>query len=309
MAKNNKLKKKIGEKAYQYLTRNYSDDFLSEHLPKLFGLLTDIRYIAEDEYPKIKKILNLQLEEKQEQKKPTKTAKELLDEAGFDLHDNIREKKDYVVFKKYFNDDEKLCKFDSYDATSRYSRVFVITRKGFEDIERSSNPGRQDEYSTSIMTVGISLDKKNVAQITSRYNHTVSGCDNTFNSNLDNIVEGLTEAFNSDYNLEINAQQTVEFRNFYFTNKKYYHYHYEINGIKYGDNTINGVYYDPSEYLIFENLIFNIKEKHIKTFDKCEDAFVDIVNEKLKNGAKIQIQKGDIPDNQVDDENLIVFYI
>jgi len=86
-------------------------------------------------------------------------------------------------------------------------------------------------------------------------------------------------------------------------NDKYWHYDREINGKKYGDNTIEGVYYNPDQYLIFDNFILDLKNKTIKTADGETDAFVDIFNEKIKNGAKIIITKEDIPD---DENNIII---
>ena len=292
MSKNSNLKKKIGEKAYNFLSRNYNDDFLAEHLPSIFDVLSNIRYIQEEEYSKLKILLNEKFENKKEEvKKTTKTAKQLLDEAGFDLHDNIKEEKDYLIFEKYYKEGEKLCKFGSYNATERFSRLFWITRKNFEKIKRAEKPARQDEYSTSCMSVGIAEDKRNVMQICSRYNSTVLGCDNTYNSNLDNIVEGLTEAFNTDYNLRIKKSKSVEFDNFYLHENKFFHYHYEINGKKYGDNAIDGVYYDPCQFLIFENYILDLQKKYINILDDNNDYLINIVNDKIKNGDKIQISK------------------
>lgn len=308
MSKNSKIKKKIGEKAYQFLTRNYSGSFLEEHLPTLFGLLSDIKYIKESEFTRLKALLNKKLDEPEKAKKPVKTAKELLDEAGFILDDEISTKEDYLKYNKYFNQKESLCKFRTYDATKDYHKVFWILRKNIDDIKRPEKPSRQDEYSTSCMSVGISKDKATVGQITSRYNHTVSACDNTYNSNLDNIVEGLTEAFNQDYGLNLKKGATIEFDNFYYSSGKFWHYNYEINGKKYGDNTIDGEYYDPSQYFIFENFILDLKNKKIKTAGGESDAFVDLINDYLEKGFKLEIRKGE-PEEDIDHDNKIIIYV
>jgi len=307
MSKNSNLKKKIGEKAYNFLICNFNDDFLGEHLPSLFLLITDIREIKEEEFSKLKILLNQKLENKKEETKLNKTAKELLDEAGFILFDDIKEKKDYMKFKKYYKESELLCKFNSYDATKRYPRLFWIIKKDIAEIKRPNNPTRQDEYGTSCMSVGISQNKKNVIQICNRYNHTVNGCDNTYNCNLDNIVEGLTLAFNQDYNLNLLKNNSIEFDNFYSHNGKFIYYYKETNGKKYGNNTIDGEYFDPSQFLIFENYILDLKNKNLKTGDNSKDSFVDLFNEHLKNGFKIEIRKGEPKDE--DEENKIVIYI
>ena len=280
--KNSKIKKKIGEIAYQFLIRNFNEDYLAEELPKIFVCLSDIRNIKEEELFKLKIILNeKQIEPNNTENK--KTAKELLNEAGFILYDNIKSKKEYLTFKKHFKEDEKLCKFESYDATKRYSKLFWIVRKDVQDILRLDNPSRQDLYSTSSMSVGISEDKKNVLQITSRYNHTVSACDNTYNSNLDDIVEGLTNAFNVDYELQIKKTNQTEFTNFSSIDNKYYHYNREIDGIKYGINIVDGKYYDPANFLIFDNFILDFQEKKLRILDDQKDYLVTFVNEHEDN--------------------------
>lgn len=308
MYKNNKLKKKIGEKAYNFLQRNFNDDFVIEHLSNLFGQLSDIKYMQEQDYPKLKTLLNRVSEDTNKKAQINKTAKELLNDAGFILIDNIENKSDYIQYKKYFESNEVLCKFDSYDATDRYSKLFFILRKDIDNIKRTENPQRQDVYSTSCMSVGISKDKSSVVQITSRYNHSVSGCDNTYNSNLDNIVEGLTQAINQDYGLNIAASAALEFDNFYFINQKYFYYYQEVNGVKYGNNTINGVIYDPNEFLVFDYFLLDIKNKKISTGCGSKDSFCDIINERLSAGWPIQIIKNQ-QDKDIENENKIIIYV
>ena len=210
----------------------------------------------------------------------------MLKAIGYTLYDNIKCQEDYMPFKKYFIEDEVLCKFTS-DATTRYAQLFFIIKDNIESIVRKNVPQRQDEYSTSCMSVGISKDKRNIYQITSRYNHTVNACDNTFNSNLDNIITGLTKAFNKDYNFQINMNNQIEFENFYTMNSKYYYYSRELNGVKYGNNVIDGITYDKNQFLIFDNFIIDLKEKTIKTLDDNRDGFIDIFNEKIKKGDRL----------------------
>jgi hypothetical protein len=307
MSKN--IKNKIGEKAAQYLERNFSADFLSENLPKIFGNLQDIREIPSLEWPNIKILLNKLDEEKGEIAPPKKTAKQMLDEAGFDLDDQIEKKSDYMKYSKFYGGKQKLCKFDAYDATERYSRIFWITRKGFENLTPFSEPKRQDEYGTSCMSIAISIDLKNIAQICNRYNHLVSGCDNTYNSNLDQIVVGLTEAFNADYGLSLKKSNSIEFENFYTHDQKYFHYFREINGIKIGKNVIDGVYFDPSQYIIFENYILDLKNKKIKNVLSSTDSFVDLISARLDRGDKVEIRKGEPPADFIEQKNVIYIFV
>lgn len=310
MSKNSNLKKIIGETAYKYLTLNFNDEILSEELPEIFGVMSDVRELQTQDLEKVKGILNKRLEsERDVVVAPLKTAKEMLSDIGYNLHDNISEETDYKRFTKYYESDELLCKFNSYDATARYSRLFFITSKKIDEIKRLENPSKQDEYSTSCMSIGISKDKKNVLQICSRYNHTVKGCDNVFNSNLCNIVDGLTAAFNKDYSLSLGKGSSIEFEHFYVIDGKYFHYYYEREGVKFGSTAINGVIYDPSKYFIFETYLLDLKNKTMKNMISSSDCFVEIINEKLKNGHTIQIVKGEPPEVEIDHIDKIILYV
>ena len=307
--KDKKIKNKIGETAYQFLIRNFGGDFLAEHLPNIFGNLPDIRKLKESDLDEVKSLLNEKLLKVDGvAQKEVVSPFSLLDKAGFELH-IIKEKQDYEYFKKYYKQAEILCKFDDYDPFTRFSNLFWITRKGFETIKRANNPSRQDEYGTSCMSIGISQDTKNVLQICNRYNHGVPGCDNTYNSNLDNIVKGLTEAFNKEFDLSLNMGKTIEFTNFYVINNKYYYYDREINGNKIGGNTVNGIVYDPGKYIVFDNYILNLQEKSIKTIDDSEDGFVDMIKDVIKKGYTIHIYKKELFNNTTEHKNKIIILI
>lgn len=301
----NKIKKIIGEKNAQKLLLHFSGDFLEENLPKVFAIPKEVRHIdfeKDENINKIKILFSQFYENKKEETVINKTAKELLAEKGYILDDNIKKFSDYKKYKKYYEKDEELCKFRDKERCNHY-RIFWIIKKNIDEIKRKDFIGkekRQDEYGTSCCSISISKNGKSITQICNRYNHTVSAPDNTFNSNLENIALGLTQAFNKDYGFNLGKNSLVEFDNFFFLNGKYYHYNREINGIKYGENTINGKIYDKNQFIIFDNFILDLKNKIIITADNTRDAFVDIVNEKLKNGARIIISNKDIEDNDND---------
>jgi hypothetical protein len=46
------------------------------------------------------------------------------------------------MFKRYYKENETLCKFDSYDACERYGRVFWILRKNIDLIQRLYKSGK-----------------------------------------------------------------------------------------------------------------------------------------------------------------------
>lgn len=69
-----------------------------------------------------------------------------------------------------------------------HERADVLNRADFIGIEN-----REDEYSHSILSIQIAK-KGHFISIKSRYNHTVSNPDNTFFSNPDEIIPGLSGA-------------------------------------------------------------------------------------------------------------------
>lgn len=289
MSNLNNLKKQTGEKFANFIGRNFEITQATEKLTQYFHKLSDLRNLDEADYFKVKKILNLT--EKKEEKISNKTSKEIFLEAGYILDDEITCKADYLKYKKYFQSNESLCKFTSYDATERYYKLFWITKININDIKRDNTPIKTDKYSQSCISIGISKDKTNIMQMTSRYNHSVNGCDNMFNCSLENIAEGLTESFNKDYNLKIGKTKLIELNNFAIKNNKYYFYSYEVDGIKFGNNSVDGKYYDKNTDIIFDTYRLDIKNRICYSLISKEDSLVKIINEKLENGAKINLVK------------------
>lgn len=301
----NKLKKICGEKLAQFLSRNFNQNTIIEVIEDKFNNNGhDIRHIKEHEFDILKKLLNVTLEDKSEEESEVSniSATELLKNNGYELI-RVKSNKEAQNFVKYFRDNEKLCKFSS-TGVYKNTDVYFIVKEDAENIRPSDNPNRQDEYSTSVMSTKISKDGRHVLQITSRYNHTVSGCDNTYNSNLDNIVDGLSEAFNFEFGYSIKKRKAdYEFENFCEVGNVYVYYHREISGIKIGDNTLvtdKIVNFSKDRYYTYDYFIIDLKDKKIVWDDyfECNDGFVEYFNDTVE---KIEFVK-DI--DSVDDGGL-----
>ena len=307
--KNSTIKKQIGGSLFNFLTRNFSGDFLAQHLPEIFLEVKNCRKIQEKDYDKVKLLLNERYEGPEDSReKDTRTAIEILDGLGYELIET-KSKAEYLPLKKYYAKGEQLCKLNAYDACKRYGRLFWFVVKDIDDVRREdyAKPSRQDKYSTSLLSVAISKDLKNVAQICSRYNHTVSGCDNVYNSNLDNIAEGLTDAFNRDFGLSLKKGKSIELVGFYVHGGKYCYYSHEINGHKISENCIDGELYNPDTHLIFDNYILDIKSRKIRTIDKSVDAFVDEVQKLLDKGYKIVVKRREYDESEDDDGKIVIY--
>ena len=253
------------------------------------------------------------------------TARELLDKKGYILYE-CKTEEDIQSFKKYYAKDEELCTFNG----GRLDRclVFFAVKKNVDEIKREDfeTPDRQDLYGTSVISIQFEKDMYNSLSIKNRYNHAVEHPDSTFSNNLENIIPGLTEAFNRDYVLNLNSpdlnKEKPEFNiDSYIEGNdgKYYKYNYEIDNVYYCPNNIiidnlNVKKYDKDRFLIFDNYILDTKEKTIDLYDyNVKDGFIDTLGEinkvevKKAKGIKQIIVNNNIIVN-LDNENNIISY-
>lgn len=288
----NKLRKILNNDLRNFLLRNFDEEFLVKTITEKFNNNgKDINFIKKEEWDTLKKYFNSILEKDKKIKKSDepKELDEILKKIGYKLVES-KSYKDYCKYNKYFRKGEELCKFKDKNRIKKY-RIFWLLKDGFENIKPKDKPNRHDEYSTSIMSFQVKPDGTEITQITSRYNHTVSNCDNLFNSNLENIHKGLTKAFNKAYGTKIpiiEPNLSYEFKDFVFREGKYIYYHTEVNGVKFGINTVisnSVIRYNPDNYYIWNNFIINTKTKKIEWDDKAmgyRDSFVDLFNNNVQ---------------------------
>ena len=226
----------------------------------------------------------------------TKSPKELLNEAGYNLYE-CTNYDEVEQFRKYYKKSEELCTFKDIDKRLNTNYVFFAIKKDVDNIKREDfiKPERQDKYGTSVISIQFTKGNVNTLSIKNRYNHTVVNPDATFSNNLDNIIEGLTESFNKEYDLNINSNiSSFEIPGYVRANdKKYYKYSYEINNIYYCPNNIiidnfEVKRYDKERYIVLDYFILDMKEKTIYLYDETiDDSFTDEFN----NIEKIEIKK------------------
>ena len=215
-----------------------------------------------------------------------KSVIELLKEKGYTLYE-CKTNEDIHKFRKYYASGEELCTFRDPNRINNHY-IFFIVREGVDKLNRSTftSPKREDDYSVSVLDLQFDKGEKQRVSIKSRYNHTVSNPDATYSNNLENIAEGLTDAFERDYEFNIGNEYKVNFELSNYVkarNNKYYKYNYEINNIHYCLNNIiidNGevidTYTDKSRYTFMDYFILDEKEKKIIVYDsEIEDSFID----------------------------------
>ncbi len=239
-----------------------------------------------------------------------KTPKELLEEAGYDFYE-CKTEEEINAFKKYYKESEELCTFEENRLKKCY--VFWAVKKNVDEIKRENfhNPQRQDEYGTSVISIQFTKDSHQTLSIKNRYNHMVDNPDATFGNNLDNIIPGLTYAFEKTYNLiqnnDISKKEKSKhgfiFLNMIQENKnnrfnldnyvragngKLYKYNMCHNNIYYCPNNViiecgEVVEFSKESYIVFDNFILDLKNKILKSYDPFLERVFSELYKDIKN--------------------------
>mgnify|MGYP004505945917 CR=1 FL=1 len=252
--------------------------------------------------------------------KITKTPKELLSEAGYDLYECHTEG-EIQAFKKYYSPGEELCTFRGGRLENCY--VFFAVKKNIEEIKRANfhNPDRQDLYGTSVLSIQFTRDDAHHLSIKNRYNHTVVNPDATFSNNLDNIIPGLTDSFEKCYGMAQKCNSNnFEIPNYVCVGEKYYKYNYEIDNVYYCPNNIIIDNYevkklDKRRYILLDYYILDLQNKEIKSYQP-NDSFpstigkitkIEVEKDQEEKRIKIETVNGNVFIS-LDKNNNIIYY-
>ncbi len=223
---------------------------------------------------------------------------DLLREAGYTLYE-CKTQEDINKFKKYYWPGEELCTFSTRRLDSWY--VFFAVKDNAEELYRPrfTSPNRQDSYGTSVISIQFFKGKTNTVSIKNRYNDIVKNADATFSNNLDNIIPGLTDAFEKAYGYKVMKIDDVslEIPGYVKDNSgKYYKYYMSVNGIYYCENNVIIAndkhrvddYKDSERYVFADCYIIDLKEKRVISYDNnLQDGFLYT----LSKADKIEIEK------------------
>lgn len=216
---------------------------------------------------------------------------DLLSKAGYNAYyADTLEKQNWP--KQFYAKGEELCTFRDPDRYKKY-HIIVAIKKNVQDIKRENftHPMREDEYGTSVLQIQI-LKSGGFISIKNRYNHTVENPDNTFNSNPDNIIPGLSEAIKHHYHVDFSSQKVYLPEHYVFMDKKIIKCNYELNNVYFGENCYaqNGKVYelDKNSELMLDYFVLNLKDRTITNPSRERDAFVEALQEEIKD-KKLQI--------------------
>ena len=229
-----------------------------------------------------------------------RTPYELLDEAGYDLYECETEE-EIQEFKKYFAHGEELCTFDG--GRLNICVVFFAVKKNVDEIKREDfpYPKREDEYGTSVMSIQFSKTGLCTVSIKNRYNHRVNNPDATYGNDLDRIIPGLSESFESlllkrGLQFTRNNIAKLNIPNYVVAGDgKYYKYNLEIDGTYYCPGNVvihrgRAINIGDSEkVLLVENFEIDLEAKTIRQSLFSDWAWQDSFEDDLQNIEKIEI--------------------
>ena len=222
----------------------------------------------------------------------------LLSKAGYNAYVADTLEKQNAI-KKYYAHGEELCTFRD---NSRFKRYYIINavRKDVDKIKRSAHPSRDDKYGTSVISIQI-LKTGGFISIKNRYNHTVQNCDNTLDSNPDNIILGLSDAIKHHFNVDFSSQHVPLPNHYVSIHGQICRYNSEVENIYFGEDFYarDGKIYEidkNSEIMIGNGILFDIKQKCFVDLTRMNDTktmryrFVMTLNNATQ-GKKITVQK------------------
>ncbi len=240
-------------------------------------------------------------------KKEGKTPYELLAEAGYDAYYADTLEKQNAI-QKYFAPGEELCTFRD---SNRFKNYYIIhaVKKNVDEIKRADFVGReerQDEYGTSVISIQV-YKGGGFISIKNRYNHKVENPDNTFDSNPDKIIEGLSDAIKKEFGTDFISLPG----NYLFANGMILNYYSEYGGVYSGegfyfrDGKLHEVNKDK-EFLVNDYFLFDMQKKEFSSLlsptafydqlydlysrDEDADEFVYMFNQEIK-GKKLIVSQ------------------
>ena len=290
------IKKQNGE-TFAKAIRNYDNGIFD--IPDLDKI---VKYAGRDATPILTYLTSLkgvQIEEHGVYQDPIT----LLNRAGYDAYVATSLKQQNAI-KKYFKHNEELCTFRD---PNRFKNYFMINavRKDVDKIKRASKPQREDEYGTSVISIQI-LKSGGFISIKNRYNHTVQSPDNTFNSNPDNIIPGLSASLKQYFNVDFSAQK-VELPNGYVViNGQICRYKAEVENTYCAENFYarDGKIYEidkRTQIMLGRGLLLDLKSKTILDVTVSDysaftmefgprEKFIQTLNDAIQD-KKLQITK------------------
>ncbi|MFQ6777857.1 MAG: hypothetical protein ACLRFI_00980, partial [Alphaproteobacteria bacterium] len=225
----------------------------------------------------------------------------LLDDAGYNAF-VVKTQEDKNSIEKYYRTDEKLCTFRDPVRHKDYYIIHAVKR-GADKIKPAKKPERDDEYGTSVISIQIAKGGGFIS-IKNRYNHTVNNSDDTFNSNPDNIIHGLSDALKKFFKVDFNTTKSQLPSNYRMVGDQFVCFNYEIENVYFGSDyyfsgdTITKLNKDYE--IMLDYFVLNTKTGDVKAIVESDKETAKIIQSLFKdeNNTKKKITVSINPNNK-----------
>jgi hypothetical protein len=289
-----KIKKQNGEKFAQTI-RNHHNGLLE--IPELPHILRYAGRDPNDAEGLLPYLMTLISPKDSSSSQGNRNPFELLDEAGYNaFHANTLAKQNSI--KHYFIPEEFLCTFNDAARYTKYHIVHAV-KKDVDQIKRDDFKGkedREDEYSTSVISIQMAK-KGGFISIKSRYNHTVSNCDNTLESNPNNIIGGLSAALKKHFDVDFTTSEAPLPEYFALVGGQIVKYHMEEGDVYFGEKfwaTAGTVHtFDRGRGdALFDGFLFRNETKKLERIGFYHnDSFAENFNEYYGGNRDLKVDK------------------
>lgn len=288
----NKIKKQNGESFAKAIRDHHNGIF---EVPDILDIVKHAGKTAQDAEQCLTYLTSLLTTEPEEETKPEDPFV-LLKKAGYSaFYADTLHKQNSI--RKYFASGEALCTFSD---SSRFKNYYIVNcvHEQADKLVRSdfSSPKREDDYGVSVISIQIAKTGGFIS-IKNRYNHKVPNCDNTFGSNPDNIIPGLSAALQAHFKVKFSKKNNLIDDSYSLVGRKLFKINQEINGILYGDHAyvqngeLHEVLPENNEYL-FDYFIFDAAKKEFRIVDKTlTDSFPEAFNGCYAGKSSVYVRK------------------
>ena len=213
---------------------------------------------------------------------------QLLDQAGYHAYE-VHNLEDQNSLRRFFRQNEELCTFRDMHRYENNYIIHAVKHDVWRDpyaIRPAKNPQRQDEYGTSVISIQIRKSGGFIS-IKNRYNHTVNNPDQTFNSNPDEIIAGLSAALKEYFNVDWQSIGVSLPEGFILSGNQILKTNFEINNHYIGDGfytqDASVIDIDKNNQVQLDYFIWDNKQKKLLNPLKAYDCFPDIFNDFIQD--------------------------
>ncbi len=265
------IKRQNGERFAQTI-RRYDNGIFD--IP---NIVHRIRYAGRDATPLLEYLESIKNSRMTSDYQTDESPFELLAAAGYhaEYADTMYKKN---AISRYFAPGEELCTFND---DMRHQNYYIINavRHDADTLRRSdfTVPQRQDAYGTSVISIQMTKTGGFIS-IKNRYNHAVPHPDNTFDSDPDQIIPGLSASLKKYFDVDFNCASQLP-GGYTLIKNQIVKYNFEINDVYYGDTfytDFNKIIELNRDYeLMMDYMVFDLHRREFTMYPRGRSTELD----------------------------------